>query len=286
VLLVLSPECEYNSTTIFNAFFDGKVSDTIRPAISRRMEAMSAPGSLGNVIIYGVVCAVALAGGGAVASQWPPSRRIRSYLQHIAAGFVFAAAGVEVLPDVIHRDRPLAAALGFSAGVALMLAIRTVSEKSEKADNGRGAWTFIGAVVADIFVDGLLIGVSSSTAQSRGKQALLVTIAVSAELLSLGLSMAAMLGQRGSLQSRTILTTSSVALSPLIGAVAGYFLGDVLVAGWIEGVLAFAAAVLLYLAAEELLKEAHEVPETAVSTAMFFAAFLALLVIGMLSRRT
>ena len=98
--------------------------------------------------------------------------------------------------------------------------------------------------------------------------------------------MAATLGQGGSSRSRIILTTSTVALSPLIGAISGYFLGGVLVGGWIEAVLAFAAAVLLYLAAEELLKEAHEVPETAVSTAVFFAAFLALLVIDMLSRKT
>lgn len=42
----------------------------------------------------------------------------------------------------------------------------------------------------------------------------------------------------------------------------------------------FAAAALLYLAAEELLKEAHQVEEALLSTALFLAAFLALLVIG------
>jgi zinc transporter ZupT len=47
--------------------------------------------------------------------------------------------------------------------------------------------------------------------------------------------------------------------------------------------LTFGCAALLYLVTEELLVEAHEVPETALSTAMFFASFLLLLVIDMLS---
>jgi ZIP family zinc transporter len=96
--------------------------------------------------------------------------------------------------------------------------------------------------------------------------------------------MAATLGRSGVSLKRIILTTSLVALSPLVGAVAGSFLGRALSGGWIEGVLAFAVAVLLYLAAEELLKEAHETAETVLSTALFFGAFLALLLIDMVIR--
>jgi ZIP family zinc transporter len=196
---------------------------------------------------------------------------------------VFAAVGVEVLPDVVQRNLPLATALGFAVGVALMLAIRTVSEQFGGGHAGAGDWTFIGAVVADIFVDGLLIGVSAVAGRGQGRQALLVTIAVAVELLSLGLSMAARQGQGLASRRRSILTTSVVALSPLVGAIAGYFLGGALSGGWMEAVLAFAAAALLYLAAEELLKDAHQVPETLMSTTSFFTAFLALLLIAMLS---
>jgi hypothetical protein len=47
------------------------------------------------------------------------------------------------------------------------------------------------------------------------------------------------------------------------------------------GALAFAVAALLYLVTEELLREAHERPDSALSTAMFFMGFLLLLMIQM-----
>lgn len=244
--------------------------------------------SLLSAISYGAVPAGALAVGGAIAAYLPPPAKIRSSIQHIAAGFVFAAAGVEVLPDVMHRNLPLAAAFGFTVGVALMLTIRVVSQRFEAENNGvdGGKWGIVGVVVVDIFVDGLLIGVSVATDRGQGQQALLVAIALAAELLSLGLSVAAILGQNGISHVQTILITSTVALSPLIGAVAGYFLGGALTGGWLEGVLAFAVAALLYLAAEELLKEAHEVPETLVGTALFFGGFLTVLLIDMISTKS
>ena len=91
------------------------------------------------------------------------------------------------------------------------------------------------------------------------------------------------MGQTGAARSRVVLTTGVVALSPLAGTLAGYFVGGTLSGAWIEAVLAFAAAGFLYMAAEELLKEAHEVPEPRLSTTLFFAAFLAVLLIDMIS---
>jgi ZIP family zinc transporter len=244
------------------------------------MEAMV---SLTRVLGYGALCTGSLAAGGTFAAFYPLSDQARSYIQHVAAGLVFAAAGVEVLPDVMHRHQPLAAAIGFAAGVALMLAIRMISDRFENTKRSNGSWTLVGVIVIDIFVDGLLIGVSSATARGQGQQAFLVSIALSVELLSLGLSMAASFAQAGASRGRIILTTGCVAVTPLLGTVAGYFLGGTLTGGWIEGVLALAVAALLYLAAEELLTEAHEVPETLVSTALFFAAFLALMLVDMVT---
>ena len=45
------------------------------------------------------------------------------------------------------------------------------------------------------------------------------------------------------------------------------------------GLLSFGSAALLYLVTEELLVEAHEEPETPLSTATFFAGFLLLFVL-------
>ena len=230
--------------------------------------------SLLSVAGYGALATIAMNAGGVVAAYRPPNANARSYMQHVAAGFVFAAATVEVLPDVMHRDQPVPAAVGFAAGLALTLAIRLASEKY----GGSSAnWSFIGVLIADLLIDGLLIGVTATSGKTQ--TGLLVAVAVSVELLSLGLSMAATLGRAS--RTRVIALTAGVSLAPLAGAVGGYFLGAILGPGWLEATLAFAVAVFLFMAAEELLKEAHETKETPLGTSLFFVAFLALLLLDM-----
>lgn len=230
--------------------------------------------SLLSVAGYGALATIAMNAGGVAAAYRPPSAKARSYMQHVAAGFVFAAAAVEVLPDVMHRDQPVAAALGFAAGLALTLAIRLASEK---LGAGGGKASFVGVLVADLLIDGLLIGVAATS--GKGQTGLLVAVAVSVELLALGLSMAATLGEAS--RARVIGMTGGVSLAPLLGAIGGYFLGGILGAGTLEATLAFAVAVFLFMAAEELLKEAHETKETLLGTSLFFIAFLCLLLLGM-----
>ena len=53
------------------------------------------------------------------------------------------------------------------------------------------------------------------------------------------------------------------ALFVLVGAVLGVTLLEGLIGAVLDGVLVFGVAALLYLVTEELLVEAHEVPETA-----------------------
>ena len=97
-----------------------------------------------------------------------------------------------------------------------------------------------------------------------------------------GLATAATLGRRGVSRGRSVLTTSALAVLPLLGAVAGGLLLGGLRGGWMEAVLTFALATLLYLVTEELLVEAHEVKETPLTTALFFAGFLAFMLLDML----
>jgi zinc transporter, ZIP family len=50
----------------------------------------------------------------------------------------------------------------------------------------------------------------------------------------------------------------------------------------LAGLLSFGCAALLFLVTEELLIEAHESADTAVTTTMFFVGFLVFLLLGML----
>ena len=61
--------------------------------------------------------------GSAAASYRPPAARLRSGVQHFAAGLVFAAAATELVPDVAHEPHRLAIVVGFALGLGLMLAV-------------------------------------------------------------------------------------------------------------------------------------------------------------------
>lgn len=235
--------------------------------------------ALAHAVAFALVPAVAMVVGGTVAAFWPPTDRFKSYIQHFAAGIVFSALAVEVLPDVMHRDAPLAVASGFSLGLAVMLAIRRATRGAKGGTVTavtRGVPVRLLAVVGvDIFVDGLLIGVVLATGNRAGA---LVTLALAIELFSLGLAVAAA-GTAG--RARTIRTTALLSTSAVLGAAAGSLTVGGLQGRWMEGLLGFAVAALLYLVTEELLVEAHEVPETPLSTAAFFIGFLALMLIDM-----
>lgn len=237
-----------------------------------------------QVMLYGALCGVALLVGSVVSSRWwAPSEQAKSYIQHIAGGLVFAAVGVEILPDMLERALPGAAAVGFILGVALVMGIQVVSEKLSEKRGGESPWSLIGVLTVDVFIDGVLIGVASVAGGEGGSQALLVTIALAVEMLSLGLSMGCTLRECGFSSAKVLVTSVLMGLVPLAGAIGGYLVGGSVGPAWTEGILAFAAAALLYLAVEELLREAHEVKETPLATILFFGAFFAIMIVDMVS---
>lgn len=244
-----------------------------------------------QVLLFTLAPVAAMAAGGVIAAYRPPQARLSSSIQHFAAGVVFAALAVEVLPDVVHRDEPFAAAAGFAAGVLVMLGLRTFARRLEggaakdgrsESPVGKSSLGLILVVGIDILIDGLLIGVAFAAGSKEG---VLITVALAIELLSLGLATAGAMSQSGATRRWIITTVLLLALLPLAGASGGVVLLAGLSAGWMEAMLAFAAAALLYLVTEELLVEAHEVPEEPWMTAMFFVGFLILLLIDMVALR-
>lgn len=233
--------------------------------------------------MYAVAPFAGMALAGAAAAWWEPRQRVRSYIQHLAAGIVFGAVGTEVLPDVMHRNSPIAATIGFAIGVVAMLAIRGMSRRAESSNDsgGKTRYSLIVAVGVDVFVDGMLIGVGFALGQRQG---LLLVFALTGCAVSLGLATASSLLRSGNSRAKAIAWTAAIGVLPPIGAGAGALLASHLKGIWMEGVLAFTCAALLYLVAEELLLEAHEGEaerESAFTTATFFLGFLAILIADM-----
>lgn len=222
--------------------------------------------------------------GSWLATKRTPTPRQRSYVQHFAAGVVFAAVALEVLPDVVHNRAPIAAVIGFSLGVALMLLIRSLAArggvKGDAETKGKGAGGLVATVAVDIFIDGLLLGIGFSLGAAQGA---LLAVALAAELLSLGLSVTTALISSGTAKRRAFTVSSLIFSLFAVGSLGGYTLLSGLSGAALEVLLSFAAAALLYLVTEELLTEAHEVPETPFTTAMFFVGFLFIMVIDMLA---
>ncbi|WP_225430153.1 ZIP family metal transporter [Deinococcus detaillensis] len=214
--------------------------------------------------------------GGVVASYRVPGEKLRSFVQHFAAGVVFAAVAGELLPEITKGHQPVGVVIGFSLGVAVLLAVRQFAEALERRSGEKGESSLIAAVGIDVFIDGLLIGVGFAAGARVG---MLLVVALTLELLFLGVSVASSLGQSGVSRARTILTISGLSLAVIVGSLLGGTLLQGLHGLALEIVLSFGAAALLYLVTEELLTEAHEVKETPLITAAFFAGFVALYLI-------
>ena len=241
---------------------------------------------------YALFPITAMIAGGAVTSFYVPGPQFRNAVQHFTAGVVVAAVAVELLPSMVKIHAPLAVALGFSAGIIAMFAVRGLTERlnpeeehpelheSAPALNRKNTTPLIVAVGVDAIMDGLLIGIGLAAGQKAGA---LITVALTLEMLFLGLALSGSLAQAGTARGRSIAIISGCALFLAIGAVTGAGLLGGLHGFGLELVLSFGCASLLYLVTEELLLEAHKTPETRLTTITFFVGFLLMLILDMVS---
>jgi ZIP family zinc transporter len=234
---------------------------------------------LTQVLTYAIFPAGAILAGAAVAALRAPGPTFRSAIQHFAAGTVFSVLAVELLPDLMHRKLPLPTLIGFSLGVALMLTLKWFGDKRESANGGESTSGMVTAMGVDVGLDGVLIGLSFA---AGAKQGLLLTFGLALEVFFLGVACATSLQGNGKKWPVVARTAGLLALIILAGAVAGAVILNSVTAVYVDALLAFGVAALLYLVTEELLVEAHEGKETPFQAAMFFVGFIALFMVDML----
>lgn len=223
-----------------------------------------------RVALYALVPFGAAGAGAIWAAVRPPSPRTRSAVQHAAAGILFAAVALEVLAEERTHAR-LPVIFGFGVGLGAMLLLRAWGEPRRE-----GGFGLIVTTGVDLFVDGLVLGAGFTAQQRTG---VLLTVALTFEVLFLSLSVAATIAAMGASRSRIVSRTTAIAALLIVGAIAGAVIFPRLTPFAFTIILGFATVSLLYLVTEELLVEAHEVAETPVAAAMFFAGFLLFLVI-------
>jgi ZIP family zinc transporter len=222
-----------------------------------------------QAIAFTLIPVAAVLLGSLVAVTRRPSDAVVSAMQHLAAGVVFAAAAVEILPQVMHEGSPVATFIGGAIGIIVMLSLKAIEGRA------KGPIAMLAAVGVDILIDGLVLGLAFV---AGGKAGLLLTIALTLEVLFLGLTVTTELGETIRSKARIVAITVGIALLLPIGAALATpvaLFPPVVVAGF----LSFGLMALLYLVTEELLVEAHEKPDTPLISAMFFIGFLGLLLV-------
>ena len=135
------------------------------------------------------------------------------------------------------------------------------------------------AVGIDALLDGLVIGIGYAAGAHQGA---LVAVALTLEMLFLGLASAATLKARGTRSASIFALLFIMATLLAVGALVGATVLSGLPGRDLTGVLAFGTATLLYLVTEELLVSAHEVEETPLVTVSFFVGFLVVLIVELL----
>ncbi|CAN5585453.1 ZIP family metal transporter [soil metagenome] len=217
--------------------------------------------------------------GSFVAVRRTPPDTLVAGVQHLAAGVVMAAVAVEVLPDLRERGPLWLVVIGFCCGVALLVILERF-EGDEPESGGVVPVSFLVVLGVDLFVDGLLVGAGAVVSTGT---AIVVTIALTLEVLFLGVATSLQLTAAGVARTHAALITSSLTVLIGLGALLGALVLPRAGSATLTVVLALAAAALLWLVVEELLVEAHETPHRPWMAVLFFVGFLTIYCLDVLA---
>ena len=211
--------------------------------------------------------------GGLVAERFEISGKALSLPLHLAAGIILAVVGIELLPTTLEADPPWLVLIVFLAGGVFsigldrftdLIAIRTGGEANA------GAWGIYAGVAVDLFSDGVMIGAGSTINLSLGL--LLALGQVPADIPEGFATIATFKAKEIPRQTRVLLSLS-FAIPIFLGVTVGYWLVRGRPAIVKLGLLAFTAGILLTVAVEEILPEAHKGDEARLAAVALVGGF-------------
>lgn len=228
--------------------------------------------------LFALLPAIALILSGCVAFFHRPGPKLTSISHHFAAGVILAAVAIGLLPKIEGTGFSITMILGFLFGMCVMLGVQWFDKRLERLSRGKqeSPIGFLVAMAIDLLIDGILMGVGFLAAPSSGK---LIAIAVTLEVLFLGITIVINLENSGRSKLYQLITVLGLAALLPLGALVSFDLLSHVSEIWLIDILAFGAAALLYLATEELLTEAHEHPDTPWLTSTFFLGFLFVMIL-------
>ena len=212
--------------------------------------------------------------GGLLAEFVPLSDRRLSFALHAAAGIVLAVVGIELMGQVLLAEPPWAALLAFVAGGGVAVALDTLVDlvrgRFGSTAQDTGAWMIYFGVAVDLFSDGLLVGTGSTLSISLG---LLLALGQVPADVPEGFATIATFRKLGVPRRRRILLAASFALPILIAVSLGYWAVRQAPDIYKLSLLALTAGILVTVAVEEMVTQAHATEDTRWDTLALVGGF-------------
>ena len=212
--------------------------------------------------------------GGIAAEMFRVSQRTLSFALHAAAGIILAVVGIELMPQALEVGPAWLILLLFMAGGAFaalvdrVLTVVRTRTGSSGGDAGPSAIYF--GVAVDLFSDGVIIGTGSTIEFGL---ALLLALGQLPGDVPEGFATIATFKAKGVSRRRRLLLSASFAIPIVLGATIGYWgvRGQPDVVQF--GLLAFTAGILLTVAVEEIVVQAHEDGESRLASMFLVGGF-------------
>jgi len=221
--------------------------------------------------------------GGLLAELVRVSDRTLSLALHSAAGVIFAVVGIELVPEAFEAGPPwvMVVALFLGGGFAILAdALLGVVRTRTGGISDEGAatsWAIYFGVSVDLFSDGIIIGTGSLIDPSLG---LLLALGQVPADIPEGFATIATFKRLGMSRTRRLLLSLAFAAPILVGSTIGYWLLRGQVPAIQYGLLAFVAGILLTVAVEEIIVQAHDADQDSRWASLFtiggFALFAVL----------
>ena len=201
--------------------------------------------------------------GGLLAEITRLSDKALSAALHVAAGIILAVVGIELVGRGLAAAPAWAIALALMGGglfaVLLDLLLSHIRCRFGGNTSREGPWMIYVGVSADLFSDGVMIGAGATIASSL---ALLLALGQMAGDIPEGFATMANFKRHGFLRSRRMLIAASFAVPILIGATVGYWAVREQPEVYKFVLLAFTAGILITVAIEEMVTQAHRMNAT------------------------
>jgi zinc transporter, ZIP family len=212
--------------------------------------------------------------GGLLSEMINVSRRTLSLALHAAAGIILGVVAVELMPEALRAESPGLIVLAFAAGGGFFIlidwAIDVVRKRVGGGEGNAGAWTIFFGVAVDLFSDGVIIGTGVTIDFRLG---LLLALAQVPADIPEGFATIANFKEAGVARAQRMWLSAAFALPILLGATIGYFAVRDAPEIMKLGLLAFTAGILLTVAVEEMIPEAHKEEEARLATACLIGGF-------------